>query len=60
MRQRFLGVRQEEGDNVVVAHTHFVGLLPYIDADAAVKMATYSEVYMKEGPGTVFFLNLQK
>jgi len=55
MRQRFLGIREENNVNVVIAHTNFVGLLPEIPEGAAVKMATYSEEYEKKGPGKKYF-----
>ena len=51
MRQRFLGIREENNVNVVVAHTNFVGMLPEIPEGVPVKMATYSEEYKKKGPG---------
>ena len=52
LRQRFLGIRKESnGDDVVVAHTNFVGLLPEIPENAVIKMPTYTEEYVKKGPG---------
>uniref|UniRef100_H2XLM3 Nidogen-1 n=1 Tax=Ciona intestinalis TaxID=7719 RepID=H2XLM3_CIOIN len=53
MRQRFVGVTQMDGENVVVAHTNFVGSLPQIDADAELTMADYTETYVKEAPGRI-------
>ncbi|XP_078491511.1 nidogen-2-like [Ciona intestinalis] len=53
MRQRFVGVTQMDGENVVVAHTNFVGSLPQIDEDAELTMADYTETYVKEAPGRI-------